>query len=105
MNSGFLMIGLCLPMVCGILKPNRWYGFRTRRTLADPETWYWANRTSGRAVLISGALMTVTASLVLLAFRDMKLDTAVLLLTSVGLGSLGIAIGYSFAKLSRRGRI
>ncbi len=40
---GALLIGLSLPLVYGKVPPNRWYGFRVRRTLSDPNIWYPAN--------------------------------------------------------------
>jgi uncharacterized membrane protein len=45
-----------VPLVAGAVPPNRYYGFRTRRTMADRELWFRANRFAGWALLIaSGA--------------------------------------------------
>ena len=61
---GVLMIVLALPMVLQRVRPNPWYGFRTRKTLSDAKIWYPANRYAGKALLLAGAVIAV-ASLVL----------------------------------------
>ena len=48
--------------------PNHWYGFRTRRTLADERVWYAVNRVSGQDMILSGVLILLTA-LVLFSLR------------------------------------
>ena len=42
-----LMMIFSVPMIQGNVKPNRIYGFRTAKTLADPKVWYPANRVMG----------------------------------------------------------
>jgi hypothetical protein len=44
-----------LPLVFGLVPPNRAYGFRTRQTLASPELWFRANRFAGLALFIAAA--------------------------------------------------
>ncbi|MCB9681081.1 MAG: SdpI family protein [Alphaproteobacteria bacterium] len=34
--------------------PNRFYGFRTPRTVSDPRTWYPVNRVAGRDLTLAG---------------------------------------------------
>lgn len=49
-----------LPLMLGAVPPNRLYGVRTRRTLADRELWFRANRFAGWAFFIaSGASAAV----------------------------------------------
>ena len=67
--EGVLFICLGLPLLRGRVPPNRWYGFRTRRTLADERTWYAVNRVSGQDMIWGGVLVLLTA-LVLLVLRD-----------------------------------
>lgn len=54
-----IVIGSVLPR----LPPNRFAGVRTRRTLSSPEAWARANRVGGRAFMISGAIMVLSAPL------------------------------------------
>ena len=63
-GAGMLMVALAIPMILQRVKPNPWYGFRTRKTLSDPDIWYPANRYAGKALLAAGAVVAV-ASLVL----------------------------------------
>jgi uncharacterized membrane protein len=54
-----IVIGNVLPR----LPPNRFAGVRTRRTLSSPEAWARANRIGGRAFMIGGAIMVLSATL------------------------------------------
>lgn len=49
--TGLLMLLLGWPLAKGVIKPNHWYGFRTRKTLSDPEAWYRVNRVTGRLMI------------------------------------------------------
>ena len=44
-----------LPLLLKVVPPNRFYGFRTRRTLADRELWFRANRFAGGAFFLAAA--------------------------------------------------
>lgn len=48
-----------IPMALGKVKPNRFYGFRTRKTLSSPAVWYPANRACGQYMFISSAASLV----------------------------------------------
>ena len=54
--SAVLLIALAIPLWMRRVPPNRFYGVRTRATLADEATWYDVNARSGRDLLVSGAL-------------------------------------------------
>ena len=45
-----------VPLMLKMVPPNRGYGFRTRRTLADSGLWYRANRFAGCALFIASAI-------------------------------------------------
>ena len=45
-----------VPMMFNLVPPNRVYGFRTRRTLADRELWFRANRFLGWALFIAAVM-------------------------------------------------
>lgn len=47
---------LALPLIAGVVPPNRIYGVRTRATLAKPDLWYRANRAAGVGVLVASAV-------------------------------------------------
>jgi len=41
------------------LPPNRWFGLRTTRTLADPAVWYRAHQAFGWLFLITGLVAAI----------------------------------------------
>jgi uncharacterized membrane protein len=43
-----------IPMALQFVPPNRYYGYRTQKTLSSPSLWYRANRVAGWAMLLSG---------------------------------------------------
>ena len=45
-----------IPLILQIVPPNRFYGFRTSRTLSNRELWFRVNRFSGGALLIAAAV-------------------------------------------------
>jgi len=52
------MILVSVPMVMRRVPPNAFYGFRTPKTLSNPQIWYEANRRAG-VNLIAAALLTM----------------------------------------------
>jgi hypothetical protein len=48
-----VIVAVMIPLVAGVVPPNRWYGFRTRKTLSSPDIWYRANRAAGWFVIAS----------------------------------------------------
>ena len=50
---GFASV-LAIPMALGLIPPNRYYGFRTTRTLASTDLWYKGNRICGYCLFLAG---------------------------------------------------
>jgi uncharacterized membrane protein len=50
---------LSIPLILGLVPPNRGYGIRTAKTLSNPEFWYSANRFGGWALLFSSGIYLV----------------------------------------------
>jgi uncharacterized membrane protein len=59
--GGILFIGLSIPLIRNRIPPNRFYGFRTAKTLSDPKIWYEVNHISGNDLLVAGALITCSS--------------------------------------------
>jgi uncharacterized membrane protein len=57
--TGLVFVILAIPMALRKVRPNRWYGFRTPKTLSSPEIWYAANAAMGRDLMIAGAGIVV----------------------------------------------
>lgn len=47
---------ISIPLICGIVPPNRGYGVRTAKTMSEPRIWYRANKFSGWALLVSSGI-------------------------------------------------
>lgn len=58
-----LWIALGYPLATQKIGPNGWYGFRTAKTLSDPEIWYSANVVAGKALMWAGGASLVTVGL------------------------------------------
>ena len=56
--AGYVLPGLAvvlgIPMALRLVPPNRFYGYRTRKTLSSADIWYRANRVSGWSLAIAG---------------------------------------------------
>src|SRR5262245_12698264 len=59
---GTILVGISIPLIQGRVGPNRWYGFRVRRTLEDPKVWYPANAYAGWQLLGLGMAVVVVAT-------------------------------------------
>jgi uncharacterized membrane protein len=47
---------LSIPLILGLIPPNRGYGIRTSKTLSEPRLWYSANKFGGWALLVSSGV-------------------------------------------------
>jgi uncharacterized membrane protein len=74
-----ITILLVIPLVLQKVPPNLWYGFRTRKTLSDTDTWYRANYLGG-----AGLLFSAIVALVVNVIISMILDSAVTLPVEIG---------------------
>ncbi len=80
----FIVIGL--PLWQARVRPNRWYGFRTRATLSDTTTWYEVNQVTGRLMTIAGFVQITLGLLGILAINDPHQQTylaAICMLTAM----------------------
>ena len=59
-----LIILVSLPLVFGLIPKNRFYGFKTPKTLSDDQVWYRSNRYGARALIFSCLAYLLVAKLV-----------------------------------------
>lgn len=52
-----LLMVTAVPLALGRIRPNRLYGFRTPRTIADDRVWYPVNRMAGRRTIGASIVM------------------------------------------------
>lgn len=84
--SGLLVL-LGIPLYFRIVPPNRFYGFRTQRTLTGPKAWYAVNRVTGGWMVLTGAITAAIATWVARAEYRVPVAAAINL-TSFVLGML-----------------
>ncbi len=60
-----VFVAMGIPLSIGLVRPNRLYGFRTRKTLEDPNVWYATNRVAGYWAIAMGI---VAAGVSIVAF-------------------------------------
>jgi uncharacterized membrane protein len=63
-----LMILVSVPMVMRRVPPNAFYGFRTPKTLSNPQIWYEANRRAGVNLIVAAILTMAFCAAVVWSF-------------------------------------
>ena len=58
-----MLMAIAIPLLMQKVKPNRWYGVRTGRTLNDEGLWYRTNRLYGITMLVAGGAFFVFSAL------------------------------------------
>lgn len=71
--AGILLILLAIPLYLKKIKPNPWYGFRTPKTMSNPELWYLVNKFGAIWMMVSGAV-TVLFSIIFSPIPGLSLD-------------------------------
>ena len=89
--GGAILIGISIPLILGRVGPNRWYGFRVRRTLEDPKVWYPVNSYSAWRLLGVGVAEIVAATAL---YFVPDLDVAVYASIVGGVAVAGVVIGF-----------
>lgn len=87
---------ISVPLILRRVRPNRYYGLRTRRTLADSTLWYDANAYAGWALLAAAAASALMLYLLPLPYR-----LKVWPMLAVFLVPLGVALAACRARLRR----
>ena len=98
---GLFFIGLSIPLMQGRVPPNRYYGFRTAKTLSDPRIWYEVNRISGNDLFLGGAVIAISSIIMLLIGQQWSREHVVATLLSIMIFSLSGGALHTYI-LSRR---
>jgi hypothetical protein len=99
-GAGLLLMGLAVPLIRRKVRPNAWYGFRVRQTLADPDIWYAANAYTGKHLLVVGVITVLTA-VGLYRVPGITLDTYALACGGIILAALTVCVACSFRHLAK----
>lgn len=98
---GVLFVVSGIPLRMGRVRPNDWYGCRTRKTLSDEKVWYAVNRVAGRDLIAAGVVLVISSLAVLVLGRGMNPTRAVLFLLSVLLLSVAVMAVDSYREQER----
>lgn len=90
-----------LPMVLGLVPPNRFFGFRTPKTLSSPEIWYSANRASGWFMIAAAAVTICVNSAILSLGADWGSRTLFWWVAAANVIALTMSLAVSFLYLRR----
>lgn len=60
---------ISLPLVLKLLPPNRWYGFRTRKTLSNADIWYAANYKGGVGLILASLIALAGRAVIMQNFE------------------------------------
>ncbi|MCC6994148.1 MAG: SdpI family protein [Deltaproteobacteria bacterium] len=99
--AGLILIGLSVPLIMEKVGPNGWYGFRTDKTLANPVTWYVANREAAYGMLAAGVIVVITALVMRGRAESMGFKKSNRIQVAVFLGCIVAMAGYGFLIVSR----
>jgi hypothetical protein len=100
-GMGLLIVLLAVPMVAGWLRPNRIYGFRTRKTLSSPDIWYPANRAAGKGMIVAGAFLAAASIVLMLLWKGAAGNPFALVHLALWAVAVGGMTVYSFVALAR----
>lgn len=92
-----------IPLILGKVPPNRFYGFRTPRLIADERAWYPANRIAGRNGLILSAGMLGFAAMMTAGYTPWWLAVVMPIFVIGNLLATFIAASRIVADLDRGG--
>lgn len=98
--AGLIIAASAAPLILGKIPPNRWYGFRTPKTLRDPAIWYSANAYAGRWLLAAG-LIIAAAAVALSVTPKISIEAYSFSMLAVTLLTVGVAVVQSVRYLNR----
>src|SRR5215470_4302807 len=98
---GLIYIGISLPLYFKRIKPNGLYGFRTSKTLSDPDIWYRANHVAGFDLAVAGAAIALVSVLSIPLTRIFPKLTIDVINLFFLLAATAAALIHSFWELSK----
>lgn len=98
--AGLVQALISIPLILRRVKPNYWYGFRTRKTLENEAVWYDVNEHAGKRLFLSGILIMI-AAIVFALIPKISTDLYAVLVLVVVSVTLGIGLTQSFRYLNQ----
>jgi uncharacterized membrane protein len=98
---GLLFVCLSIPLIRNRVPPNRYYGFRTPKTLSDAKIWYEVNHISGVDLFVAGAVITLSSLVMFAVGQAWRPEHVALTLVSIMVFSLIGVTWHGFIVLRR----
>jgi len=98
---GILFVCLSVPLIRNRIPPNRYYGFRTPKTLSDTKIWYEVNHVSGKDLFLAGAVITISSLVMLAVGQELRREHVAITLLLIMVFSLAGVAWHGFAVLRR----
>ncbi|MBF0224899.1 MAG: SdpI family protein [Desulfobacterales bacterium] len=57
--TGILIIGICIPLLKGKIKMNKWYGMRFKKSFESEENWYKINTYGAKRMIIWSSVLVM----------------------------------------------
>jgi uncharacterized membrane protein len=92
------IIAISLPLALRKVPPNPLYGFRTRKTMSDPHTWYEANHLGGIALIVASVAALIGWALLMLLLDR---STAAVYSTFVCVAAIAMGAVVSLVQISK----
>ncbi len=80
---------ISLPLVLRLIPPNRFYGFRTRKTLSNADIWYEANYKGGVGLIVASVVALAGRAVI---FQSFDRGIAAILSIFLLLGCMVVAL-------------
>ena len=77
MLQGLIMILIAMPLLYNAIGPNRFYGFRTRKTLSRLDLWYKTNKYAARELVAAGMVIITLAIVTMLIHLSITMFTTI----------------------------
>ena len=87
-----MLIAVSIPLVIGVVPPNWIYGFRTAKTMSNPQIWYEANRHAGANLIAAGVWTMVLCGGIVGRFGEKATAVLPLVLLVMVLGSAAVSL-------------
>ena len=98
---GLFFIAVSIPLIQERVPPNSFYGFRTAKSLSDPNIWYTINRLSGIDLLLAGVLISLGSVAMLILGQGLQLRQIALALLLLMIFTLSGAALHGYIMLRR----
>jgi uncharacterized membrane protein len=99
--NGLLFIILGIPLALSKIGPNGVYGFRTSKTLSDPQIWYAVNRVGGIDLMIAGFAIILGSLLFKIILKSYPPSTAISANVALLTFALVMVVAHSFIVVKR----